>query len=758
MSLAATTATTLAIVEGALLKRLTTPYEPQRFQACVVSKAHTWSPDNQTLYVISSDTIHAFSPNTGEVKLLFNPPQRLPLQPVVIARDNSTIIFAQGSSIHVLGLGSNVPKITNTLIGHSSSIASLSLSNDASLLASSSISGTLCVHNLSHNSLTVLKSPPTSASSGRNIICRFHPHTRTRLLVGSGRTLTVYDTSRPSAPIKTIQLTEKENTGFAANPGQIVAISCSPFSKALAAVAFNSGMIALIDLDKDRALLKTIHIQVPVTSMTFTADGASLALGTESGKIILKEWRSSEDDTRIICVDSENRGERITALSIQHRLKHSPTTTSGLKTLSTAKPSTTAAAPLAPYDLNHANGKSLGRRVTSSSRGSKEHAAATPSRNRKAVDKPQRAFSPPKAPVPVTDDESGDVSVQMDALMGDTGRVKKPPKSSSENIPLPKSRYSTSSCTSSLAPDTASTTDRSGSSAALHDLPSSKSTTRARAVSLKSTTFKVASPSTKKTIISSTTQLSFNDVKGRTLSFKAARPTASKSPSVNRAVNSLSGRRASAVLTENSSRTPTPELHSIEVEAPIWQPTIPINVDLPTPDVDRWLEAGRGPTSAEAAGDKAKHVGWAISSNSDIQGGFSDNENDEDERTIPARPLPLSVAASTMTPIRRPNILPDSNSIQTSPPQSLQGEDRGPTGSVTQPQDLIRALVNDMIHDYQREMREDIQGLHLDLLRMGRNWKHELRSLMEEYIGDLKDMREENTRLRRENDRLRRGF
>jgi protein NEDD1 len=38
---------------------------------------------------------------------------------------------------------------------------------------------------------------------------------------------------------------------------------------------------------------------------------------------------------------------------------------------------------------------------------------------------------------------------------------------------------------------------------------------------------------------------------------------------------------------------------------------------------------------------------------------------------------------------------------------------------------------------------------------MGRNWKKELRELMDDYVGDL---REENKRLREENEHLRRGY
>jgi protein NEDD1 len=49
-------------------------------------------------------------------------------------------------------------------------------------------------------------------------------------------------------------------------------------------------------------------------------------------------------------------------------------------------------------------------------------------------------------------------------------------------------------------------------------------------------------------------------------------------------------------------------------------------------------------------------------------------------------------------------------------------------------------------------------GLHLDLVRMGGAWRKEMRGAMQEYVGDLKELREENRTLREENERLRRGY
>ncbi|KAG1782288.1 hypothetical protein EV702DRAFT_1274879 [Suillus placidus] len=95
----------------------------------------------------------------------------------------------------------------------------------------------------------------------------FHPHVRTRLLLGLGCDILVYDVARPSAPVKPI------------NIGQdVVDTSCSPFSKMLVAVA-STDSVGLVDLDKDKGLFKTVSSPQPITSITFLPEGAAIYLG-----------------------------------------------------------------------------------------------------------------------------------------------------------------------------------------------------------------------------------------------------------------------------------------------------------------------------------------------------------------------------------------------------------------------------------------------------------------------------------------------
>jgi protein NEDD1 len=71
---------------------------------------------------------------------------------------------------------------------------------------------------------------------------------------------------------------------------------------------------------------------------------------------------------------------------------------------------------------------------------------------------------------------------------------------------------------------------------------------------------------------------------------------------------------------------------------------------------------------------------------------------------------------------------------------------------------LLHALITDAMLDFRQETRSEIVGLHLDLVRMGQGWRREMRTAMQEYVGDLKDLSEENRKLREENERLRRVY
>ena len=67
---------------------------------------------------------------------------------------------------------------------------------------------------------------------------------------------------------------------------------------------------------------------------------------------------------------------------------------------------------------------------------------------------------------------------------------------------------------------------------------------------------------------------------------------------------------------------------------------------------------------------------------------------------------------------------------------------------------LLHALILDAMLNFRQETRAEMVGLHLDLVRMGGTWCKEMCGAMQEYVGDLKELREENWKLREENERL----
>jgi len=188
---------------------------------------------------------------------------------------------------------------------------------------------------------------------------------------------------------------------------------------------------------------------------------------------------------------------------------------------------------------------------------------------------------------------------------------------------------------------------------------------------------------------------------------------------------------------------------------------------LGTPEVKKWIKAGQD--GANLVAEKSSKV--------DPKGkgktvGFKDDheelEKSEEERIeelehnlslqiSPRRPAPsgsgssadswAALAASTGSP----NLAQNSSGLSSASP----AHGRAASASA---HDLLKTIVQDVMFDFQRETKAEMMGLHLDLLRMGRGWKTELRTLMDEYVGDLRDLREENERLRRENERLRRGW
>ncbi|KAG5653528.1 hypothetical protein H0H81_012469 [Sphagnurus paluster] len=735
---------TLTLVDPATLKR-----SPSSISPCLslpqTATCSGWSHDNTSLFLASAQAIHKYEPSTNSLTDLYTP-KEAPISHL-ISKDKATVIYSAGAKVHLLESGSSA-KITQTFESHKSLITSLSLSNDLTLLASTS-SNAVHVHNLTLGSHVVLKG---LALTGQTITSStFHPHARTRLLIGFGKQLVIYDTTKPSGPLKTIALNE-------ASSGDIVAVACSPFSKTLVAVATSGGNVALLDLEKEKGLCRTLNLRAPLTTVVFSTEGGSLYMGTEHGKLFIIDLRALDKPAKTVVISETSC--RIETMSIQRKMKASETAKPATTATLSSKPGTQARPVSKPVTKSAASPvRTRAARVGSTaaspahrhpSATCQESLPTTKATPRKLSPSTKKVFSPVRDPL---GNSAGDISVQLDTL----GVTKA--------TPVRKASISSTRSRLSLSPKVPpSISARSAISVSEEGVPTRRTRTVPTATRTRETSTESLSATDKtKLTVPATDTLQPRPRTGssasRTGSIATSASTLSTGPALpassasHRRVSSISRhtRTSSPPPLDRRSRTPSPELPSVNLD-----PMTPVPaakragtrmgvLGLGTPEVDRWIRAGKAEDISKGKDKgKGKTVGFKGDSEDD-DGEESDSESEAMERER-EREHSLSMQVSPVRP-------PAAASWAPSPlRQSPAGAGAGTA------HDLLRTIVKDVMYDFQQETRAEMTGLHLDLVRMGRGWKRELRELMEEYSGGMNELREENRRLREENERLRRGF
>ncbi|KAG6812408.1 hypothetical protein H0H92_002984 [Tricholoma furcatifolium] len=749
---------TLSLLDASELKRA-----PSLASACLSltqpASSSSWSFDNTALFLASSQTVHRYDPISNVLKDIHHLTSAESISHI-LCKDKATLIYSVGDKVHLLECGSTV-KVTQTIESHRSSITSLSLSNDCTLLATTS-SNTVHVHNLTLGSHTTLRG---IASGGSKITTSaFHPHGRTRLLVGIGKQLLVYDIARPSAPLKTITLNE-------ATSGDIVAIACSPFSKTLVAVASSGGHVGLIDLEKEKGLFRTLNVKVPLTTLTFSAEGATLYLGTEHGKLLILDLRALDKAPKIITISEI--GSRIETMSVQRKIKSGeasakPTPVAAPQSSDTARKVSAQTASKPPTKEGTTPTRARVTRVSYVASPARRLPSVTSLKETGGVKKttPRKSLAEKKIFSPVRDPHGnsiGDISIQIETLKGvDSKSTQVKAEKKSTASPL-RSHLAVSPKLSSISAISSRTTSQDDKPPRARTVPAAIRTQRRSSHNIDSTESGVR-PSTRTTdgehissrqragssasrpgsVLASATPASVVSA-----STRPARPGSSASRPESRLRHASPAPPAPRLPRDvplPESRTPSPELPDINHD-----PMTPVPamkraksrtgmemLGLGTPELDRWIRAGKGQgTRGVDRKGKGKTVGFEDSSDEED----SDGEERERERE---RSLSMQVSP------RRPSTSWQPSPVHHSPAHL--------NNSGSSAHDLLRTIIKDVMYDFQRETRAEMTGLHLDLVRMGRGWKKELRELMQEYAGGLEELREENRRLREENERLRRGY
>ncbi|KAK0439556.1 WD40-repeat-containing domain protein [Armillaria borealis] len=730
----------LAILDAATVKR-----SPSSFSPCLsISSPPTacsWSTDNAFLFLSSSRIIHKYNPTSNSLEDLYTSPDTADISHISV-KDKGTIAFSAGDKVHVLECGST-PKIGQTFKSHKSAITSLAISSDGTLLASTSAGGAH-VYNLSHGSHTVLR---------------------------IGKQLIVFDTTRPSGLMKTIPMN-------ASSSGDIVAVACSPFSKTLVVVATSGGNVGLVDLEKEKGLFRTLNLKVPLTSISFSPEGASIYVGTETGKFLILDLRALDKAPKSIAISES--GCRVEAFCVQRKVKGSPETktnpsvakaTNDVVTNAGVRPASAAksAAVSSPAPKKVAT-VSTGRREPSAVR--KSSGTSSPRKQSNAGSATKKVFSPVRDPLGNSTSLNEDISswllyyapqlfsdvpaVQIESLSAMRGATKRPVKEEKDNASsvsrqlMRKSSMISASTSGSPVKVTKTSPISSSKVAGVLSRARTASSTSLKA----STALPPPSTSPKENEPPRLTQTISSTSRTRRLSNTESISTASAQSRPARTLSSIS-RTGSDSLSARSSRVPKTSCRFLRITQSISDPAraasacsshlpdirddpvtpLPAKkgmavLGLGTPEVERWIQAGE---VKELPAKDRKGKGRSV--------GFMDLKEEERKETSmeiqisPRRATPMQPASWAPSPLK-PN----------SP------------GSSTSAHDFLRSIVGDVMFDYQKETKAQITGLHLEMVRMRRGWRQELGDIMEQYVGDLKDLREENQRLREENDRLRRGY
>jgi protein NEDD1 len=160
---------------------------------------------------------------------------------------------------------------------------------------------------------------------------------------------------------------------------------------------------------------------------------------------------------------------------------------------------------------------------------------------------------------------------------------------------------------------------------------------------------------------------------------------------------------------------------------------------LGTPEVDQWVQAGRGGGNKKG---KRKKVEFQDDSDEGVEGEGDDSETEKMKK----EGVHMAVQISPRRPPATKNWTAVPSPLRHAMPTS------SPSGSTAH--DLLRTIVSDVLYDLHRDQKAQLTGMHLDMIKMGRGWKKDLNDVLRE----LGELREENGRLKEENERLRRGY
>ncbi|KAF8559867.1 WD40 repeat-like protein [Imleria badia] len=726
---------------------------------------NAWSPDNSQLYMANSSSIKRYTPSESLLEELYHGSDTVTC--LAMKDKSSLLFFAAANKVWSLDCTESPGKVLSSLEPHKHTVTGISISNDGTLLASVSASAVF-VHNLTLSSHTQLKGLPDKKPVN---CCLFHQHSR-RLLLGIGRDLFIYDTTRPGGSLKTVRIP---------GGGDIVGVAASPFSKTLVATVTCNGDVVLVDLDKDNGVLKTVNVKTPLTCCAFTAEGAAIYLGTESGKLLILDLRSLEKEPKSFTIGDGT--DPIKAINVQRKFKSHRGDTASVKVKSSSTGVTTSSPQRPASSTRTASTSSVvaGSGVKSPVRVT----VASKIRGGGGVTPKKKLFSPARTPLSeaknlgldaqLATSRSPTLSRRVKPLRLQRSEEQEENRESQARPPSPTSRGITelANARQRTKPTSSHKTGQDVGRLGLGSAPESISGHLA-AMRVRSGPPSDGGPRdegdrpkyTARRIISESAETGAIGRKLRSASTSDAHNKLSSSKAVNGIIVRTQQQQ------ERRSTTPDNSDDRLDLSSPELprEPVTPVSLGknptkaplasaactgdgvlgLSSPEVAKWTKSkaqkGKGKEKVVEV-KKTRFAQHPDDKESCGENGESEDEGSPEIVVDGRQDEELSLQVSP----RRP----------TAAPAWLQSPHRPSAANMNvnaAAQDFLRNIVHDVMYDFQRETKAEMMGLHLDLVRMGRGWKQELREIMEEWNGEIQELKAENRRLKEENERLRRGY
>ena len=223
------------------------------------------------------------------------------------------------------------------------------------------------------------------------------------------------------------------------------------------------------------------------------------------------------------------------------------------------------------------------------------------------------------------------------------------------------------------------------------------------------------------------------------------------------------GEKEAERKTSSRNQTRKDSIGEGKTKAPERQSTFDV-LGMGTPEVRRWVQAGEFADDDPNEPRAGRRVGFLTPNGEPDALEGIEIQSIEIMEDDPAHLRPVAGDGDTIKMTvqispRRPakKLTPSTSPMRTTTALPGMGAGLGQPGA-NSAHDLLHTLILDALYDFRRETKAEIIGLHLDLVKMGRGWRKEMRDALDQWSEELREVRDENRRLREENERLRRGY